>query len=159
MEKFIAIIMAVFAAPLLIGGTYLLSLGGSAYYVIAGITMLVTAFLLFKRHWSAYRLYTIFIIATLAWALWESGFYWWALATRLGFPLIFGLLMLLPWVSNKMQGNKTRVSKSSDKNLVANGTSSLHSENLITTPFKDAKNNSKTLFIIGDCWLVWLWAH
>lgn len=143
MEKFIAIIMAVFAAPLLIGGTYLLSLGGSAYYVIAGITMLVTAFLLFKRHWSAYGLYTIFIIATLAWALWESGFYWWALATRLGFPLIFGLLMLLPWVSNKMQGNKTRVSKSSDKNLVANGTSSLHSENLITTPFKDAKNNSK----------------
>ena len=48
MEKFIAIIMAVFAAPLLIGGTYLLSLGGSAYYVIAGITMLVTAFFYLK---------------------------------------------------------------------------------------------------------------
>ncbi|WP_201547832.1 membrane-bound PQQ-dependent dehydrogenase, glucose/quinate/shikimate family [Psychrobacter namhaensis] len=110
MEKLVAIIMAVFAAPLLIGGAYLLSLGGSPYYVIAGITMLITAFLLFKRHWSAYGLYTVFIIATVAWALWESGFYWWALAPRVGFPLIFGLLMLLPWVANKMHGKKTRVS-------------------------------------------------
>src|SRR5690606_41135978 len=42
-----------------------------------------------------------------------------------------------------MQRNKTSVSKSYDNNLVANGTSSLHSENLITAPFKDAKNNSK----------------
>ncbi len=109
MEKFVAIIMAVFAAPLFIGGAYLLSLGGSPYYLFAGVIMLTTAFLLFKRHWSAYGLYAIFIVATVVWALWESGFYWWALAPRVGFPLIFGLLMLLPWVSNKMLGKKTKV--------------------------------------------------
>ena len=34
MEKFVAIIMAVFAVPLLVGGAYLLSLGGSPYYLI-----------------------------------------------------------------------------------------------------------------------------
>ena len=102
MEKFVAIIMALFALPLLIGGGYLLSLGGSPYYVIAGIAMLATAYLLFKRHWSAYLLYAIFILATVVWAVWEAGFYWWALATRLGFPLIFGALMLLPWVTKKM---------------------------------------------------------
>lgn len=112
MEKFVAIIMAIFAAPLLLGGAYLLSLGGSPYYLFAGITMLVTAFLLFKRHWSAYGLYTIFIVVTVIWALWESGFYWWALAPRVGFPLIFGLLMLLPWVSNKMRGHKAQISTS-----------------------------------------------
>ncbi|WP_201607471.1 glucose/quinate/shikimate family membrane-bound PQQ-dependent dehydrogenase [Psychrobacter immobilis] len=109
MEKFVAIIMAIFAAPLLIGGAYLLSLGGSPYYLIAGVIILTTAFLLFKKHWSAYGLYALFIVATMAWALWESGFYWWALAPRVGFPLIFGLLMLLPWVSNKMRGPKTQV--------------------------------------------------
>ena len=109
MEKFVAIIMAIFAAPLLIGGAYLLSLGGSPYYLIAGVILLTTAFLLFKKHWSAYGLYALFIVATMAWALWESGFYWWALAPRVGFPLIFGLLMLLPWVSNKMRGPKTHV--------------------------------------------------
>ncbi|WP_199507940.1 MULTISPECIES: membrane-bound PQQ-dependent dehydrogenase, glucose/quinate/shikimate family [unclassified Psychrobacter] len=104
MEKFVAIIMAIFAAPLLLGGAYLLSLGGSPYYVVAGIMMLGTAFLLFKRHWSAYGLYALFLVITVAWALWESGFYWWALATRVGFPMIFGLLMLLPWVFRKMHG-------------------------------------------------------
>ena len=113
MEKFVAIIMAVFAAPLVIGGAYLLSLGGSPYYLFAGVIILTTAFLLFKKYWSAYALYAIFIVATIVWALWESGFYWWALAPRVGFPLIFGLLMLLPWVSNKMRGHKTQVSTSS----------------------------------------------
>jgi len=113
MEKFVAIIMAIFAAPLLIGGAYLLSLGGSPYYLIAGVIILTTAFLLFKKHWSAYGLYALFIVATMAWALWESGFYWWALAPRVGFPLIFGLLMLLPWVSNKMRGPKTQVAANS----------------------------------------------
>jgi quinoprotein glucose dehydrogenase len=112
MEKLVAIIMAIFAAPLLIGGAYLLSLGGSPYYLFAGVIMLTTAFLLFKKHWSAYGLYALFIVVTIVWALWESGFYWWALAPRVGFPLIFGLLMLLPWVSNKMRGHKTPVSTS-----------------------------------------------
>ena len=79
MEKLVAIIMAVFAAPLLIGGAYLLSLGGSPYYLFAGVMMLTTAFLLFKKHWSAYGVYAIFIVVTLVWSLWESGFYWWAL--------------------------------------------------------------------------------
>ncbi|ERL54717.1 membrane-bound PQQ-dependent dehydrogenase, glucose/quinate/shikimate family [Psychrobacter aquaticus] len=114
MEKLVAIIMAVFAAPLLIGGAYLLSLGGSPYYLFAGIVMLATAFLLFKKHWSAYGLYAIFIVATIVWALWESGFYWWALAPRVGFPLIFGLLMLLPWVPNKMRGQRAQVATSTD---------------------------------------------
>ena len=112
MEKLVAIIMAIFAAPLLLGGAYLLSLGGSPYYLFAGVIMLTTAFLLFKKHWSAYGLYALFIVATIVWALWESGFYWWALAPRVGFPLIFGVLMLLPWVSNKMRGYKTQVSTS-----------------------------------------------
>ena len=143
MEKSVAIIMALFAAPLLIGGAYLLSLGGSPYYVIAGITMLVTAFLLFKRHWSAYGLYTIFLIATMAWTLWEAGFYWWAIAPRAGFPLIFGLLMLLPWVSNKMQKNDIRVSTDPTKNPIDNSASQLSSDKLVATPVKGQKTKAR----------------
>ena len=73
MQKFLAILMALFALPLLIGGGYLLSLGGSPYYVIAGIMMLLTAWLLLKRHWGAYALYSLFIIGSVIWAVWESG--------------------------------------------------------------------------------------
>lgn len=158
MEKFVAIIMAIFAAPLLIGGAYLLSLGGSPYYLIAGFTMLITAWLLFKRHWGAYGLYAIFIIATIAWALWESGFYWWALAPRVGFPLIFGLLMLLPWVSNKMGRQKTQVltgpanntlnkdsvnKDSVNENPIDNGASHLNSDKPVTIATTTSINESK----------------
>ncbi|MEN2751050.1 membrane-bound PQQ-dependent dehydrogenase, glucose/quinate/shikimate family [Psychrobacter sp. FBL11] len=122
MEKFVAIIMALFAAPLLIGGAYLLSLGGSPYYLFAGVVILTTAFLLFKKHWSAYGLYAIFIVATMVWALWESGFDWWALAPRVGFPLIFGLLMLLPWVSSKMRGPMAQVSPAANSTPATDST-------------------------------------
>ncbi|GAF52263.1 LOW QUALITY PROTEIN: glucose dehydrogenase, PQQ-dependent [Psychrobacter sp. JCM 18900] len=123
MEKFVAIIMAIFAAPLLIGGAYLLSLGGSPYYLIAGVIILTTAFFYCSKNtWSAYGLYALFIVATMAWALWESGFYWWALAPRVGFPLIFGLLMLLPWVSNKMRGPKTQVAANAAANTSTTNT-------------------------------------
>nr|WP_241878383.1 hypothetical protein [Psychrobacter sp. PraFG1]UNK04860.1 hypothetical protein MN210_12010 [Psychrobacter sp. PraFG1] len=62
-----------------------------------------------KKTLGAYALYSLFIIGSVIWAVWEAGFYWWALATRLGFPLIFGLLMLLPWVAKKMGDHKSKI--------------------------------------------------
>lgn len=120
MQKFLSIIMCLFALPLVIGGGYLLYLGGSPYYVVAGVLMLASAWLLLKRQWLAYALYTIFIIGSVIWAVWESGFYWWALATRLGFPLIFGLLMLLPWVARKMGTQKIKVLTGPSNNTLHN---------------------------------------
>lgn len=126
MQKFLSIIMCLFALPLVIGGGYLLYLGGSPYYVVAGVLMLASAWLLLKRQWLAYALYSIFIIGSVIWAVWESGFYWWALATRLGFPLIFGLLMLLPWVARKMGTQKIKV-------LTGPSNSTLHNASGITS--------------------------
>lgn len=120
MQKFLSIIMCLFALPLVIGGGYLLYLGGSPYYVVAGVLMLASAWLLLKRQWLAYALYSIFIIGSVIWAVWESGFYWWALATRLGFPLIFGLLMLLPWVARKMGTQKIKVLTEPSNNTLHN---------------------------------------
>ncbi|WP_288774227.1 glucose/quinate/shikimate family membrane-bound PQQ-dependent dehydrogenase [uncultured Psychrobacter sp.] len=120
MQKFLSIIMCLFALPLVIGGGYLLYLGGSPYYVVAGVLMLASAWLLLKRQWLAYALYSIFIIGSVIWAVWESGFYWWALATRLGFPLIFGLLMLLPWVARKMGTQKIKVLTGPSNNTLHN---------------------------------------
>ena len=120
MQKFLSIIMCLFALPLVIGGGYLLYLRGSPYYVVAGVLMLASAWLLLKRQWLAYALYSIFIIGSVIWAVWESGFYWWALATRLGFPLIFGLLMLLPWVARKMGTQKIKVLTGPSNNTLHN---------------------------------------
>lgn len=76
MEKILAVVMALFALPLLIGGIYLLTLGGSPYYIFAGAVILLTAILLFMRRKAAYALYAVFTIITIIWAVWEAGFYW-----------------------------------------------------------------------------------
>lgn len=64
------------------GGVWLILVGGSWFYVVAGIAFLASAVLLAMRRSEALLLYGAFVLATLAWALWEAGFDWWPLAAR-----------------------------------------------------------------------------
>jgi quinoprotein glucose dehydrogenase len=100
---FIGVITLIFIALtslyLLIGGAYLLSLGGSAYYVITGVLLLGVTWLLYRRRASALVLYALVLVGTAIWALWESGPDFWALAPRSGVLVVFGvwLLLLVSW--------------------------------------------------------------
>lgn len=85
-------------AYLLIGGLWLSTIGGSWYYVISGIAMLVTAFLLYRRHSAALVVYALLLLGTVAWSVWEAGFDFWALAPRTDVWVIFGIWLLLPFV-------------------------------------------------------------
>ncbi|WP_322102597.1 glucose/quinate/shikimate family membrane-bound PQQ-dependent dehydrogenase [Paraburkholderia sp. J41] len=96
----ISLVFAVLTALyLLIGGAWLISLGGSPYYVVTGILLLVFAFLLWRRNPASFVLYAIVLVGTAIWALWESGPDFWALAPRSGVLVIFGvwLLLLVSW--------------------------------------------------------------
>ncbi|MCB8820392.1 glucose/quinate/shikimate family membrane-bound PQQ-dependent dehydrogenase [Microvirga rosea] len=79
-------------------GGWLVSLGGSWYYVAAGVAFLATGFLLILRRREALWLYALFVLGTLAWAVAEIGFDWWQLAPRGDVVFIIGLVLLLPWV-------------------------------------------------------------
>ncbi|TZG31755.1 glucose/quinate/shikimate family membrane-bound PQQ-dependent dehydrogenase [Agrobacterium sp. B1(2019)] len=79
-------------------GSQLVMLGGSFYYVLSGLAFLLTAVLLFKRNRAALHVYAVFIVATLAWAIWEVGFDWWQLGPRGGVIILIGLWLLVPWV-------------------------------------------------------------
>ncbi|MGG2474083.1 glucose/quinate/shikimate family membrane-bound PQQ-dependent dehydrogenase, partial [Rhizobium sp. BR5] len=79
-------------------GSELVMLGGSFYYVLSGLAFLLTAVLLFKRNRAALHVYAVFIVATLAWAIWEVGFDWWQLGPRGGVIILIGLWLLVPWV-------------------------------------------------------------
>lgn len=79
---------------LLLGGAWLLALGGSAYYVLAGIALLAVTWLLYRRRPGALALYALVLVATAAWSLWESGPDFWALAPRSGVLVIFGVWLL-----------------------------------------------------------------
>ena len=80
---------------LLLGGGWLIALGGSLYYCFAGIAFIAVSLLLRKQNALANLLYAIFLTATMTWAYIESGLSWWPLATRMGLFLILAIPLLL----------------------------------------------------------------
>lgn len=93
-----AILFALIGIALAGGGTQLLMLGGSAYYLITGIAFLVTAILLYLRRPLALLLYAVIVIGSLIWAVWEVGLDWWQLGPRGGVIIVLGLWLLMPWI-------------------------------------------------------------
>lgn len=92
---FAAILVAV-GATLLIGGAILTASGGSPYYLVAGVLVLVSAVGLFRRRRFAAWSFGALLAGTIAWSVWEVGFDSWALMPRLVGPAVVGLFFLLP---------------------------------------------------------------
>jgi quinoprotein glucose dehydrogenase len=95
-------ILLLFGLFLLIGGVWLLALGGSWYYAIAGLAFLLTSWLTITRRPEALWVYAAIVAATLAWAVFEVGFDWWRLAPRGGVIVLLGLWLLVPWVTRAL---------------------------------------------------------
>ncbi|RAR48684.1 quinoprotein glucose dehydrogenase [Paraburkholderia unamae] len=87
------------AVYLMVGGAWLVSLGGSPYYVVTGVVLLIFAWLLWRASPKAFVLYALVLIGTAVWGLWESGSDFWALVPRSGVLVVFGvwLLLLMSW--------------------------------------------------------------
>ena len=91
-----SVIFILLGLALLVGGVWLLTLGGSFYYLVAGLVLVTVGGLLPVRRVAAQGLYAIFLVATLLWSLWESGYDWWPLATRNGWFLLLAIPLLIP---------------------------------------------------------------
>jgi quinate dehydrogenase (quinone) len=78
------------------GGVQLLGLGGSLYYLGAGILMLVSAWFVSQRSAVGVLIYALLSGLTLVWALFEVGFAFWLLLPRLAMPLGI-LLVMVVW--------------------------------------------------------------
>ena len=92
-----ALLFALLAIAFLWGGIVLIGLGGSPWYVFAGLSCAGVAFLFARRlSVAGTGLYWLFLIATAVWALVEAGFDGWALVARLAGPLVIGLVLLVP---------------------------------------------------------------
>jgi quinoprotein glucose dehydrogenase len=99
-----ALLMMLFGLGLAVPGGMLLSLGGSPYYLTAGIAAALCALLLWRGDGRAVSVYAAVLAATLLWALWESGWDAWALLPRLGVPIAFGLWLLTPFAHRGLRG-------------------------------------------------------
>jgi quinoprotein glucose dehydrogenase len=86
-----------------VGGVWLIAIGGSSYYLIAGAVLLTVAFLLLQNRREAIWLYTALLIGTLLWSIWEVGFDFWSLAPRGDILVPLGVWLLLPFVSRRLQ--------------------------------------------------------
>ena len=93
-----AVIYGVIGLVLAIGGGELVSLSGSPYYLIAGLFFLATAVLLLMKRAVVLWVYGVYIVLTLAWALYEVGLDWWQLGTRGGVVVLAGIWLTTPWV-------------------------------------------------------------
>ena len=83
-------------------GGWLMALGGSWYYLMAGAAFLLTGILLMARNPLALWVFAVLVAATLAWALWESGLDWWPLAARGDVLFVLGICLLIPRINKPL---------------------------------------------------------
>jgi quinoprotein glucose dehydrogenase len=93
MVKLLAVIFVVAGLGIAIPGTSLLSLGGSAYYLVAGVVLVACGVLVWRGSKAGSWLYAAFMAGTLLWSLSESGLDGWALFPRVGLWLVLGIVL------------------------------------------------------------------
>jgi quinoprotein glucose dehydrogenase len=82
MKKTMAVILVLLGLVVAGGGIWLANLGGSLYYIVAGVGLLATGLLLFANRPISLLVYSLVIAGSLAWAIYEVRFDWWQLAPR-----------------------------------------------------------------------------
>ncbi len=96
------IILLVLALPMMWGGLQLILLGGSFYYLIAGLLLTACAVRLWKQNPTASMIYGGFMIFTVLWSLYEAGTNHWALLPRLLPFAVLGIWFLTPWLRRSL---------------------------------------------------------
>ena len=94
-----------------IGGGKLVSLGGSWYFVIAGVVMLLSAIQFFRRRASAVVLFLAVFIGTLIWSLFDAGLDFWPLVSRLMVPTGLMILAFVTWPALRKREGKVPLAK------------------------------------------------
>ncbi|MES1203467.1 MAG: membrane-bound PQQ-dependent dehydrogenase, glucose/quinate/shikimate family [Pseudomonadota bacterium] len=95
---------------MVVPGLYLARLGGSVYYAIAGLAVVVAAILVLLRRRDGIHLYGVVFLGTVIWSLCEVGVDGWALMPRVVFLAVAGAWLLLPAVGACLQPSGRYVS-------------------------------------------------
>lgn len=108
-----AVCLLVFGLLLILAGAVLAMLGfrltrlsGSPYYFVMGLIWLITGLLTVFRRPAGLYLYALSFVATLIWAIWESGLNGWALVPRLDLALFFLVIAVALMPGRKADGTR-----------------------------------------------------
>lgn len=105
-ERIFGSVLALLGVVLAAGGTWLAVLGGSWYYLLAGLGLLIGGAQVFRRRISGAWWFAAVFFGTLLWSAWESGLDYWRWIPRFGLIVVlaFVLALLLP----KLEGGPGR---------------------------------------------------
>ncbi|MBK4784616.1 MAG: membrane-bound PQQ-dependent dehydrogenase, glucose/quinate/shikimate family [Pantoea sp. Pent] len=107
-NKLTSLVLAILGVALLYMGGKLLMMGGSAFYALMAVELLITAILLFRNQRSALSLYAVLMWITLAWMIWEVGFDKWQWIPRGDLFGVIGLWLAMPWVVKPLYQGQRR---------------------------------------------------
>lgn len=92
-----AILLLIVGATFIFGGGWLAALGGSWYYLLTGIAVVIAAILIWRGNSWGVWLYALMLAWTFIWSLYEAGIDFWSLLPRLFGPFLLGLWLFTPW--------------------------------------------------------------
>lgn len=95
----LGILIALIGLVLAGGGAYLSSLGGSWYFLLMGLAMLVSGVLIARRKPLGAWLYAVALVLTAIWAVWDAGLDFWPLVSRVLTFAVIGLVIALVFPS------------------------------------------------------------
>ncbi|MFN3559050.1 MAG: membrane-bound PQQ-dependent dehydrogenase, glucose/quinate/shikimate family, partial [Brevundimonas sp.] len=84
----LGVVLGLIGVTLTIGGGWLIGLGGSWYYLLAGLGLLASGVLLVRRSLLGAFIYIGVFVLTVLWAVWEVGIDGWGLVPRVIAPAV-----------------------------------------------------------------------
>lgn len=101
------LILVAIGALLVLGGAWLIWLGGSFYYLPAGLLAALAGYNVLRGNWwTGAAIYGVLLAITLVWALFEAGLSGWALAPRVISPLVLGLPFLITALTSRIKADR-----------------------------------------------------
>ncbi|WP_323123251.1 membrane-bound PQQ-dependent dehydrogenase, glucose/quinate/shikimate family [Burkholderia alba] len=102
-DRLIAVAVAISGLGLAVGGIWLLSLGGSPYYLVAGIIFAWSGILLWRRRMQGAWVFGLGYLISLLWTLYETATRLWGWVPRMGFitGLGFFVALMIPRLVSK----------------------------------------------------------
>ena len=78
-----------------VGGGYLAWLGGSLYFVVAGLVLIASGVQIMRARLSGAALFGVALLGTAIWAVWDAGLAFWPLVSRLFAMAVGGVVVAL----------------------------------------------------------------
>jgi quinate dehydrogenase (quinone) len=91
----LGVLIALIGLGLVGGGGYLIALGGSWYFLLMGVAMLASGLMIARCKPLGAWLYGVALVLTAIWAVWDAGFEYWPLVSRVLTFAVIGLVVAL----------------------------------------------------------------